>query len=165
MLENMMTGSSHIFEKEETYKRQMLAVREAVLCFAESKGWSPQSRGRRAHVSIYGSVNGLSGVMDIEMTEVDWNRMPTSLQPDTLFTLWSSAFLDRHGTRYVADTELFWTVPFASLPATVSRFMAEAWEMLTGLNESNLIGEFPGPSQNPDGPPDFGPPRRRGNQA
>jgi len=161
MSEKMMTGSNHIFEKEQTYKKQMLAIRETVLCFAESKRWSPQSRGRRAHVSIYGPVNDLNGVMDVVMSEVDWDAMPASLQPDTPFILWCSASQDRDGTRFGADTELFWMAPFASLPSTVDRFMAEAWEMLTGLTESNLIEKFPGPSKNPDGPPDFGPPRRR----
>ena len=159
-----MATIEEIVEKEQTYKNQIVAIRDTVLRFAKSKGWSPQSRGRRAHVSIYGPVNGLKGVMDIVMTEDDWDKMPKSLQPDTHFVLWCSASLNREGARLAADTELFWTVPFSSLPETVERFIADAWEMLTGLNDSNLLTEFPGRSANPDSPPDFGPPRRRGSQ-
>ena len=153
-----------IVEKEKAYKKQMLAIRDTVHRFAKSKGWSPQSRGRRAHVSIYGPVNGLKGVIDIVMTENDWDVMPKSLQPDTPFVLWCSASLKRDDIRQGADTELFWTVPFASLPETVERFTADAWEMLIGLNDSNLLKEFSGRSENPDTPPDFGPPRKRGKQ-
>ena len=153
-----------IVEKEQAYKKQMLAIRDTVLRFAKSKGWSPQSRGRRAHVSIYGPVNGLKGVMDIVMTEDNWDVMPKSLQPDTPFVLWCSASLNRDGIRLGADTELFWTVPFSSLTETVERFTVDAWEMLIGLNDSNLLKEFPGRSENPDCPPEFGPPRKRGKQ-
>jgi hypothetical protein len=159
-----MATIEEIAEKEQAYKMQMLAIRDTVLRFAESKGWSPQSRGRRAHVSIYGPVNGLKGVMDIVMRENDWAVMPKSLQPDTPFVLWCSASLNRDGIRLGADTELFWTVPFSSLPETVERFTADAWEMLIGLNDSNLLKKFPGRSVNPDSPPDFGPPRKRGKQ-
>jgi hypothetical protein len=159
-----MATIEEIAEKEQAYKMQMLAIRDTVLRFAESKGWSPQSRGRRAHVSIYGPVNGLKGVMDIVMAENNWAVMPKSLQPDTPFVLWCSASLNRDGIRLGADTELFWTVPFSSLPETVERFTADAWEMLIGLNDSNLLKKFPGRSVNPDRPPDFGPPRKRGKQ-
>ena len=159
-----MATIEEIAEKEQAYQKQMLAIRDTVLRFAESKGWSPQSRGRRAHVSIYGPVNGLKGVMDIVMTEDNWDVMPKSLQPDTPFVLWCSASLNRDGIRLGADTELFWTVPFSSLPETVERFIVDAWEMLIGLNDSNLLTEFPGRSENPDSPPDFGPPRKRGKQ-
>ncbi len=157
-----MATIEKIVEKERTYKKQISAVRDTVLSFAESKGWSPQSRGRRAHVSIYGPVNGLKGVMDIVMKEDDWAVMPESLQPDTDFVLWCSASVNRDGVRLAADTELFWTVPFSALPETVERFIADAWEMLNGLNDSHLLTEFPGRSENPDSPPDFGPPRKRG---
>ena len=159
-----MATIEKIVEKEQAYKKQMLPVRDTVLRFAKSKGWSPQSRGRRAHVSIYGPVNGLKGVMDIAMTEDDWDVMPKRLRPDTPFVLWCSASLNRDGIRLGADTELFWTVPFSSLPETVERFTVEAWEMLDGLNDSNLLEEFPGRSVDPDSPPDFGPPRKRGTQ-
>jgi hypothetical protein len=159
-----MATIEEIAEKEQAYKMQMLAIRDTVFRFAKSKGWTPQSRGRRAHVSIYGPVNGLKGVMDIVMTEDDWAVMPKSLQPDTPFVLWCSASLNRDGIRLGADTELFWTVPFSSLPETVERFTVDAWEMLIGLNDSNLLKELPGRSENPDGPPDFGPPRKRGKQ-
>ena len=107
----------------------------------------------------------MHGVIDIVMTEDDWDVMPKSLQPDTHFVLWCSASLNRDGIRLGADTELFWTVPFSSLPETVERFIVDAWEMLIGLNDSNLLTELPGRSENPDGPPDFGPPRKRGRQA
>ena len=159
-----MATIEEIVEKEQTYKNQIIAIRETVLRFAKTKGWSPQSRGRRAHISIYRPVNGLKGVMDIVMTEDNWDEMPKSLQPDTHFVLWCSASLNRDGNRLAADTELFWTVPFSSLPATVERFTADAWEMLSGLNDSNLLKEVPGRSVNPDLPPDFGPPRKRGTE-
>ena len=159
-----MTTIETIVEKEQAYKKQMLAIRDMVLRFAKAKGWTPQSRGRRAHVSIYGPVNGLKGVMDIVMTEDDWDVMPKSLQPDTPFVLWCSASLTRDGIRLGADTELFWTVPFSSLPETVERFTVDAWEMLIGLNDSNLLKELPRRSENPDSPPNFGPPRKRGKQ-
>ena len=156
-----MANIEKILEKEQTYNKQILAIRETVLRFATSKGWSPQSRGRKAHISIYGPVNGLKGVMNIVMTEDNWNVMPESLQPDTNFVLWCSASLNRDGTRLVADTELFWTVPFSSLPETVERFIVDAWKMLISLNDSNLLTKTPGRSENPDTPPNFGQPRKR----
>ena len=159
-----MATIEEIVEKERTYKKQIVAIRDTVLSFAKAKGWSPQKRGRRPHVSIYGPVNGLKGVIDIAMAEDDWDEMPESLQPDTDFVLWCSASLNRDGIRLGADTELFWTVPFSSLHETVERFIADAWEMLSALNDSNLITEFPRRSENPDSPPDFGPPRKRGEQ-
>jgi len=159
-----MATIEEIIEKEQTYKKQMLAVHEAVLSFAESKHWFPQSRGRKAHVSIYGPVNELKGVINIVMTEDNWDEMPESLQSDTPFVLWCSASLNSDGIRLGADTELFWTAPFSSLLETVERFTTEAWKMLSGLNDSNLLTEVPGRSENPDVAPDFGPPRKRGKQ-
>lgn len=160
-----MATIEEIIEKEQTYKKQIASIRDTVFSFAESKDWSPQSRGRKAHISIYGPVNGLKGVIDIVMTEKDWDIMPKSLQPDTSFVLWCSASLNRDGIRFGADTELFWTVPFASLPETVERFIVDAWKMLTSLKDSNLIADLPRRSENPDSPPDFGPPRKRKKQA
>jgi hypothetical protein len=157
----LMATIEEIVEMEQTYKNQIVAIRDTVLRYAKEKGWSPQSRGRRPHVSIYGPVNGLKGVMDIAMTENNWEKMPKSLQPDTEFVLWCSASVTRDGRRLAADTELFWTVPFSALPETVERFIAEAWEMLSGLNDGNLLKEFSGRSVDPDGPPEFGPPRKR----
>ena len=159
-----MTTIEDIVEKEQTYKKQMLPIREVVLRFAESKGWSPMSRGRRAHVSIYGAVNGLNGVMDIIMVEDDWDKMPSSLQPDTPFTLWCSASLDRDGVRLCADTVLFWTAPFAILHETTELFLPRAWAMLAQLGHNNLVEKWPGPYEHPDGPPDFGPPQRKGKE-
>jgi hypothetical protein len=151
----------HILQKEIVYRAQMADVRETVLRFIEPKGWATQSRGRRAHVSVYGPVSGLDGVIDIEMEETDWDKMPESLQPNTPFWLWCSASLDRDGLRLSCDTELFWRAPFVSLVETVDEFLPRAWDMLTNLNQANLLREWPGSAKNPDGPPDFGPPRRR----
>ncbi len=159
-----MATIEEIIEKEQIYKEQIASIRDTVLSFAETKGWSSQKRGRKAHISIYGPVNGLKGVIDIVMTEGNWDLMPESLQPDTPFVLWSSASLNSDGIRLGADTELFWTVPFSSLPETVERFIVDAWKMLTGLNDSNLIADLPRRSENPDSPPDFGSPRKRRGQ-
>jgi hypothetical protein len=159
-----MATIEQIVEKEQTYKEQMLPIREVVLRFAESKGWSLMSRGRRAHVSIYGPVNGLNGVIDIIMVGDDWDKMPSSLQPDTAFTLWAAASLDRDGVRLCADTVLFWTAPFAILPETTEVFLPQAWVMLAQLSHSNLVKEWPGPFEHPDGPPHFGPPQKTGNR-
>lgn len=153
---------NHILQKEAAYRAQMADVCRAVLHFIEPRGWATQSRGRRAHVSVHGPVGGLDGVIDIEMEETDWDRMPESLRPGTPFLLWSSAHLNRDGVRCFSDTELFWRAPFVSLVATVEMFLPRAWNMLTSLNQDDLLREWPGPSLNPEGPPDFGPPRRRG---
>ena len=45
---------SDIVEREVTYRGQLTPVREKVLAFFQPKGWGQQSRGRRAHVSVYG---------------------------------------------------------------------------------------------------------------
>ena len=152
----------HILQKEGVYKAQLSGVRDAVLRFVEPMGWRLQSRGRRAHVSVHGPVRGLNGVMDIEMEETDWEEMPDSIQPATTFLLWCSGSLDRDDHRYSADTELFWRSTFEMLSEAVDRFLPMAWEMLTGLTESNLLRDWPGPAQDPYEPPEFGPPRRRG---
>ncbi len=156
-----MCSIDDIVRKEMTYKRQMADIRQVVLSFMEPKGWSPMSRGRRAHVSLFGVTNGLHGVIDIETVLLDWDRAPDSLQRESPFTLWCSASLDREGVRLHADTELYWTAPFGDLLGTVVRFLPRAWEMLTGLSEANLVDRWPGPSVDPDPPPDFGPPRSR----
>lgn len=153
-----------IFQKEIIYRTQMADVREAVLRFIHPKGWETQNRGRRAHVSVFGPVSGMQGVIDIMMEETDWNTMPESLQPNTAFSLWCSAHLDRDGIRHFADTEIYWRAPFESLTQTVGKFLVPAWEMLSALNDSNLLLEWPGPSTNPDRPPSFGPARRRGTE-
>ena len=159
-----MSTVEDIIARQNTYREQMRSVRETVLRFAEARGWSPMSRGRKAHVSICGPVNGLSGVVDIEMECEGWAEMPAQLQPDTPFTLWCSASLDRGGIRFFADTELYWRATFAALPETVERFLPQAWGMLTQLGAGNLRKEWPGPSMHPDGAPDFGPPRRSGSE-
>jgi hypothetical protein len=150
-----------ILEKEQTYKRQMTPIREIVLKFAEQKNWSPMSRGRKAHVSIHGPVNGLNGVIDIEIERLDWDDMPNSLTPDYPFTLWCSASKDLDGVRFCAETELYWQVSFIDLPTYIPRFLDSAWAMLSDIKENELVPKWPGPSANPDLPPDFGPPRRR----
>lgn len=160
----VMSTMDPILQKEIVYRAQMGDIREAVLRFMEPRGWCLMSRGRRAHVSVYGPVGALAldGVIDIMMEEVDWDKMPEALQEDTSFYLWCSAGLDRDGLRLSADTELFWRAPFALLARTVDMFLPRAWEMLTGLTEANLLQVWPGPSGDPDGPLSFGPPRRRG---
>ena len=150
-----------IVRKEENYKRQMLEVRGIVLHFAKSIRWLPQSRGLKAHVSIYGTVNPLNAVIDIEIERLDWDEMPEALLPETPFTLSACAYRDVDNQRYLADTELFWEVSFEQLLPTVQMFLPRAWQMLCGLSEANLLAEWPGPSPSPDLYPDFGPPRKR----
>ncbi len=153
--------SNDIFVKEEAYRTQMAGIRETVLRFAESKCWRPMSRGRRAHVSIYGQVNNLDGHVDIIMQEDDWTKMPKLLQSDTPFDLYCSAGINVGGApRQYADTELFWRCPFTLLAETVDRFLPIAWDMLSKLTATNLIHNWPGPPENPDFPPCFGPPRK-----
>ena len=152
---------SDIVEREVTYGGQLTPVREKVLAFFQPKGWEQQSRGRRAHVSVYGKVNFLSAVLDVEMEETDWDKTPRKLTGETPFILWSSAFLDRDGRRLSGDSELFWRTTFEGLVYAVDLFLPKAWEMLSALSPASLVEEWPGPAQGPDGPPDFGPPRIR----
>src|SRR4051812_18351380 len=98
----------YILQKEVVYATQMVDVRDAVLRFVEAKGWATQSRGRRVHVSVYGPIKGLDGVIDIETEETNWDRMPERLQSGTPFWLWCSASEHRDGSRLSSDTELFW---------------------------------------------------------
>jgi hypothetical protein len=149
-----------IFEKGETYALQMQGVRAIVCRFAGEVGWSSQSRGRRAHASIYGSINGLNGVIDVEMDETDWNKMPDALPLAFPFLLWSSASLDVGSKRMFADQEICWGSPFGDLEKHVPLFLASAWGMLNTLSTFNLR-EIRGPMLKPDWPPLFGPPRMR----
>jgi len=148
-----------IFEKEQEYLRQLAPVRAMVLRFAEQMGWGPQNRGRKAHVSIFGPVNGLIGLIDIEIARLDWDDMPETLTPNYPFTLWCSAAQTRDGVRLFCKRELYWQVRFAELPKYVIGFLQCAWQMLLELNEHDLSPDSPGPSTNPDFPPNFGPPR------
>ena len=139
----------------------MADIRARVLRFAESKGWKPMSRGRRAHVSIYGKINDLDVAVDVIMEESDWNLMPEKLQPETLFTLFCSGNINESGSsRRYGDTVLFWQAPFSILTETVDRYLPLAWEMVSGMTHANLLKDWPGPYGTPDGPPDFGPPRK-----
>lgn len=152
--------SDHIFQKEEVYRTQMAEIRAIVLDFAQSKGWHPFSRGRRAHVSIFGKINNLDGVLDVIMEEDNWNTMPAALLPETQFLLLCSGNRNvQEPLRRYGDTQLFWRAPFSILPETVNRFLPVAWGMLSGMNESNLRKDS-FPFVNPDLPPDFGPPRK-----
>jgi hypothetical protein len=160
----MKASITDIVRMEERYRDQMSSVRDSVLRFVEPKGWHLFSRGRTAHVSVCGEVNHLDGVIDIQMEEDDWDKKPASLQLDTSFSLSAHASLDRDGKRRFSDTILHWRVPFSILPDTVDRFLPRAWDMLKGLTEANLLDEWPGPSEDPAGPPDFGPPQRRVTQ-
>ncbi len=123
----------------------MALVRDIVSRFAESRGWSSQHRGFKAHASIYGPVRGVTGVIDIEMERRAWDAMPNALMPETPMTLWCSASADRGGVRLHADTELFWEVGFGGLLQRVPAFLEQAWAMLESFEEGNF-GAWPGPS-------------------
>ena len=152
-----------ILRKSRVHNGQMEGIRRRVLAFAAEVGWGPKSRGRRASVSIYGDVRQWSGVIDIEIAEPQWERMPERLAPETEFILWCSAGVSDGEVRGSADTELYWSAPFAQLPRTVDLFLPAAWDMLLGLGEQNLLWDYPGPARDPDTPPHFGPPRWRGS--
>lgn len=152
-----------ILEKSENYKRQMAPILAIVLPFAKARNWDPLWRGRKAHASIYGPVSGMSGVIDIEVGIDKWEDMPNYLEPDTPFTLWSSATKDCNGIRLFADTELYWKTPFSELEIHVPLFLFQAWTMLLELKEHGFVKIWNGPSMDPDLPPDFGPPRKRVN--
>jgi len=156
-----MAGHEHIFAKEATYRTQMADARAALLSFLEPKGWEPLHRGRRAHVSACGPIGAYNGIVDVEMVETDWNRMPAVLEPSTQFTLWCSADHTRGGMRLFADTEVYWQSPFSSLLDAIHRFLPVAWHTLERLGDSNFAADWPGPSTLPDLPPSFGPSRPR----
>ena len=151
----VVDGANDILEKERVYLGQIAAVRRVVHCFFEPKGWQTLHRGRRAHASACGPVHAFAGVVDVEMLETDWKKMPSALQPDTSFTLWCSASQIRGGARFFSDTELFWQAPFSDLIAVVERFLPEAWKMLGTLTDANLLDGWPGPSTSPDRPSKF----------
>ena len=160
-----MNGANNILDKEEVYVGQIADVRRVVQCFFEPKGWQTLHRGRRAHASSFGPMHAFVGVVDVEMLETDWNKMPSALQPETSFTLWCSASLMRGKVRLFSDTELCWQAPFSDLIVVVERFLPEAWKMLSTLTDANLLDRWPGPSASPDRPPNFGPPRIRQRSA
>lgn len=155
-----METTDDILTKQGTYRDQMAPVRELVLGFAERRDWSPMSRGRRAHVSVFGPVEGRTGAIDIEVEPRAWDELPNPLTAETLFTLWCSASVPRDGVCLHADMELFWVVGFEDLLPTVPRFLERAWEMLKSLEDGNF-GPWHGPSRQPCVAPGFGPPRRR----
>ena len=156
---NILIGIDRIVEKEQEYFRQLAPIREIVLKFAEQKDWNTHRRGRKAHVSILGPVNRLTGLIDIEIERLDWDDMPDTLTPDYPFTLWCSAGATRNGIRLHSKRRLYWQAKFVELPLYVERFLQTAWEMLTELKETDLTPDWPGASTDPDIPPNFGPPR------
>lgn len=155
-----METTDDILTKQATYRDQMAPARELVMGFAERRAWSPTSRGRRAHVSVFGPVGGRTGIIDLEVEPRAWDEMPNTLTAKTLFTLWCSASVPRDGVCLYADIELFWVVGFEDLLVTVPRFLERAWEMLKSFEDVNF-GPSHGHSCEPCVAPGFGPPQRR----
>lgn len=152
---------NHIMEKEREYSRQMQPIRDRVLAFGDSKGWTPIRRGRHAHASISGPVRDFQGIIDIQMDLIDWEAMPWSLPDDYPFTLWASAGNDDRKPRLFSLTELCWQMPFAQLHGYTDIFLDRAWQMLSELSSADFVDFWPGPSKAPDTGPNFGGPRKR----
>jgi hypothetical protein len=147
-----------ILEKEQEYLRQLAPIRAIVLRFGNQKGWHSQRRGRKAHVSITGPANSLTGIIDIQIERLDWHDMPDSLTPEYPFTLWCSAEQTIEGVRFFSRRQLYWQAQFDELPLYVERFLKTAWKMLMELTAADLLPDWPGPAANADFPPNFGPP-------
>jgi hypothetical protein len=104
-------------------------------------------------------VNSLTGIIDIEIERLDWDDMPDTLTPDYPFTLWCTGGQTLDGVRRFSRRQLYWQAQFVELPLYVERFLQSAWQMLIELKDSDLTPVWPGPTTNPDFPPNFGPPR------
>lgn len=127
-----------ILDKERVYRQQMATVRDRVQAWATPRGWTLKRRGRFAHASAHGPINGLVGVLDIEMEFESWDTAPDSLSDDSPFIVFASAFIDRSNGRWVSSKCMRRHVTFGFLLIHVDELLAEAWSLLEEIDTSDL---------------------------
>ena len=102
-------------ERGKIYTEQLASVQSMLNKAAVDFGWGELNRGRKPNVGIYGSSGKYQASIQIESIEVDWNKLPDKLLPETEFTLWCSPYKETEGSRAFCNIELYWKTTYSSL--------------------------------------------------
>ncbi len=123
---------------EQVYLGQMSAIRQRMFTFARARGFMPLRRGRHAHASIFGVVNGLASVIDIEMEFASWDQAPPRLELATPFVVFATVFQDAPEGRRVDVSPYIVKTNFASISDNVEHYLAVTWRYLQSRSHQDL---------------------------
>jgi hypothetical protein len=147
-----------IWDKGETYKAQCEVIRHRVSMFGQAHGCEPIPRGRHGHASLLCNLGRFTGIIDIQMELIDWNKMPDDIPPEYPFELWCSA--DKAPDLY-SLTNVFWELPFCEVEKNLDHFLEVCWDFLTNLKDTDFTDALPETSVSPDRGPNLGGPKPR----
>ncbi len=117
----------------------MAEIRERISVFGAKHGWEMLGRGRKAHASIYGEVNGLSGVIDIEMVFECWDTCPEHLDDSTPFTVFACVFNDTAEGRYADSKKFHMETTYGEVGENLDEFLAETWRHVSSRTEKDTV--------------------------